>query len=175
MPGEERKFRRRRIVAFPPGCKRERDLAESQAVIVDGVSPRGVDDGSSTGVPVGVGSGVAVCVSEWVAVGEGRGVAVSSSKLVAVGEGIGSVDTGAIVRVGDATGMEVDVSERDVEVAGTAIGFAARVTEGVDDWIAVAGSTVDPGVKGTCRAVGLRSSSKNRIKSRLATINLKIS
>jgi hypothetical protein len=42
MPGEERKFKRRRIVALMPVCKRERDVAASQAETT-GVSTGGVD------------------------------------------------------------------------------------------------------------------------------------
>ena len=41
IPGEERKFRRRRIVAFLPACKREREAASSHAVAGEGVSPTG--------------------------------------------------------------------------------------------------------------------------------------
>ena len=177
MPGEERKFKRRRMVAFVPGCKRDRDVAVSQAVCVEGGSAMEVGVDSITSVPVGVERGVIVRVAGLVAVGEAKGVAVRAlaSKLVAVGEGIGSVDTGAAVPVADETGIEVDVSESDVEVAATAIGFAASVTEGGNDWIAVGGSTVGPAVKGTCWAVGLRRSSRNRINRRIATINLKVS
>jgi len=63
MPGEERKFRRRRIVAFPPTSKRDRDSATSHASLAGGVSTTGVvvAVASTTGVAVGVdGGGVGV-------------------------------------------------------------------------------------------------------------------
>ena len=49
MPGEERKLSRRRIVAFPPTCNRERDIAASHTSMAGGVSTVGVGDGSGTG------------------------------------------------------------------------------------------------------------------------------
>jgi len=58
MPGEERKFKRRRIVAFPPTCNRERDSAASHTSALEGVSAICVAVGSLTGVPVDVGANV---------------------------------------------------------------------------------------------------------------------
>ena len=68
IPGEERKFKRRRIVAFIPFCKREREDATSHT--------------DATGVPV---IGVDVKVAGIV----GRELAVDSEAFVMVGEGRG--------------------------------------------------------------------------------------
>ena len=59
MPGEERKFKRRRIVAFPPNCKRDLGSATSHASLDGGVSTTGVvvTVASTTGVAVGVDGG----------------------------------------------------------------------------------------------------------------------
>lgn len=91
IPGEERKFRRRRIVAVIPGCKRERDAAASQALLVDGVSS----------VAAGTGTGVSVSALVIVAVGGGKGVGVSGSELVVVGDGKVSVAAGPMVWIRD--------------------------------------------------------------------------
>jgi len=78
MPGEERKFKRRRMVAFIPPCNREREEADSHA--------------DATAVPgIGVGGEEVAGVAD----GDGRGVAVDSGTFVTVGEG-----TGVIVIVG---------------------------------------------------------------------------
>ena len=87
IPGEARKFSRRRIVAVVPACRRERERAVSQEVNVETVPSTGVEVGSITGV----------------AVGDGRGVDVSVSSAVAVGDEAGSVAAGAVVSVGDGT------------------------------------------------------------------------
>jgi len=50
MPGEERKFKRRRIVASVPTCKRERDVAASHASALGGGSTVGV--GVDAGIDV---------------------------------------------------------------------------------------------------------------------------
>lgn len=63
MPGDERKFKRRRIVASIPPCNRERVSAASQVSASGGVSTTGVvvTVASITGVSVGVdGGGVGV-------------------------------------------------------------------------------------------------------------------
>ena len=101
IPGEERKFRRRRIVALVPVCNREREAATSQAVIAEVVSSAGVEVGSITGVPVPVGSGVgeADVVVGFVSVGEGTGVVVGASVSIAVGEGRESVGVDSVVGV----------------------------------------------------------------------------
>jgi hypothetical protein len=49
MPAEERKFRRRSIVAFIPTCNREREIAALHTSASDGISTIGVDDGAGTG------------------------------------------------------------------------------------------------------------------------------
>jgi len=135
MPGEERKFRRRRIVALLPACRRERAEADSQAVVGIRVSPLAVGEGSITVVPVGeaggaatfvavgdgseavdpgsivpVGDGIGVDVDSItrVAVGEGRGVGEGISTMVAVGEGSEVVAANSIVPVGDENELEVD-------------------------------------------------------------------
>ncbi|HSB00878.1 MAG TPA: hypothetical protein VLE49_09520, partial [Anaerolineales bacterium] len=112
IPGEERKFKRRRIVAFVPTCKREREVAISQtsAAEVPGlgvgvVSGAGVAIGEGTGV--GLGSEVSVSVGETIAVDggdveEGRGVAVGADMFVPVGGGV-AVDGGDV----DETGLTV--------------------------------------------------------------------
>ena len=71
MPGEERKFRRRRIVALLPVCRRERSVAAWQAVRAAGPASTGVAVGSTMTVAVGEGNGVGVAASWLVAVSEG--------------------------------------------------------------------------------------------------------
>jgi hypothetical protein len=183
MPGEERKFRRRRIVAFLPDCRRERERAASQALALDGVSPTGAEVGSIVAMPVGKGVGSTIGV----AVGEGSGVARSTSSLVALGAGRDSVGAGSLVRVGVKDGISVAVSERvvlgwmvcagdgvpvadsvgegGVEVAVT--GFASAVAEeaGRVAWVGSAG------VSGG--ELGLRIRMRKRMRRRTATINLK--
>ena len=159
IPGEERKFRRRRIVAVLPACSRECELAASQAVKVVAVSV------SSTGAGVGSISGVAV--------GEARGVALNGSEFVAVGDGEDSVGSGSMVSVGDGRGIAVDVREGDVDVAGTATGFAGRVIVAVTEAAWVGEDAVDAVVKG--REAGLCRKTKKRINRMIATVNLKMS
>jgi len=72
MPGEERKFRRRRRVAFDPTCKRERESAASQAE-VNGISAAGVTVDSTTEVAVGEGRRLGMDVAGFVSVGAGIG------------------------------------------------------------------------------------------------------
>src|SRR5687767_7417365 len=83
IPGDERKFRRRRIVASIPTCKREREVTASHTSKTVGASDIGVAVASITGVAliskVFVGKGVAACV------GEGRGVSVLETATVASG------------------------------------------------------------------------------------------
>lgn len=137
MPGEERKFRRRRIVACIPGCKRERDAAASQAALVEGVAAVEVGAGLITGVLVGAGRAVAVGASGLVAIGEGRGVAVGEPGCVSVGEGKEVVCAGSIVPVGDRDGRGVDPSKVNVDVARAATGLGLSVTEGVKGIVSV--------------------------------------
>lgn len=142
MPGEERKFRRRRIVAFVPACNRERDSAASQVSALEGVSAICVAVGSLTGVPVDV--GVNICVGEGcteavgegsengvevtvpddisVAVRAGRGGGVAVSALdVSVGGGSGSSVGGALVGVSFAVGVSVGKKGVLVGVSGCGV------------------------------------------------------
>jgi hypothetical protein len=92
MPAEERKFKRLRMVAFFPVCRRERAEAASHA--------------DATGVTA---VGVEVEDVAAVADGDGRGVAVGSGRLVSVGEARGVwVDTAAHVSVGEESGVRVN-------------------------------------------------------------------
>ena len=69
MPGEERKFKRRRMTAFVPAFRREREVAASQA------EETGADGEVKTGVAVAEGRGVReaftilVTLSGWVGAG----------------------------------------------------------------------------------------------------------
>lgn len=157
IPGEERKFRRRRIVAVVPACRRERESAASQAVFEEGAPSPGVEVGSIPGAVVG----------------EGRGVAFNGSGFVAVGDGKACVGAGAMASVADGSAIGVDVSEGEVEVARTATGFAAGAAEGVAAAVSLGEDTVDEVVEGG--EAGLRSKSKKRINRVIATISLKMS
>jgi hypothetical protein len=87
MPGEERKFRRRRMVALFPTCKREREVAALHTV---------------TGISA---SGVAVASTVGVAVGEEMRVGLGSAMSVAVGEGLGdAVGGGGVEEAGSTVG-----------------------------------------------------------------------
>ena len=93
MPGEERKFKRRRIVAVIPVCKREREAAVSQAVVakLPVVEETVV---STTGVPTGAGRRVGPealvtvgdGVGSWVTV-NGRGVGEAGTVSLPAGSG----------------------------------------------------------------------------------------
>ena len=155
IPGEARKFSRRRIVAVVLACRRERERAVSQEVTVEAVSCTGVRVSSLTGVSVG----------------GGRGVGDGVSSALAVGDGTGSVAAGAVVCVGDGSALDVDVCEGDEEVARTATGFAARVTEAVAETASAGEDLVGAADNGG--EAGLRSSKKKRTNRRIATINLK--
>jgi hypothetical protein len=122
MPGEERKFKRRRMVAFTPVCRRERDAADSHTVIA-GASAIGVEVGSAIGVSVGDGRGVSVGGAMVVSGGEERGVSVRAAVFVAanVGRGV-AVGSGAFVVVGDEIEGEVTVSEIAVGETETVVG-----------------------------------------------------
>jgi hypothetical protein len=73
MPGDERKFKRRRMIAFLPFCKREREEAKSQAEAT-GVPVIGVEVKDVAGVAGSVGRELAVDSEAFVIVGDGRGV-----------------------------------------------------------------------------------------------------
>ena len=59
IPAEERKFKRRKIMAFIPVCKREREEADSHALSAD-VPTMGVEVGELSGVASCAGKGVSV-------------------------------------------------------------------------------------------------------------------
>jgi len=88
MPGEDRKFKRRRMMAFVPFCNREREEADSHAdaTAVPGIGVE-VEDGA--GVAVEDRGGVAVGAALSVTIGEGRGGIVSADAIVVVGESKG--------------------------------------------------------------------------------------
>ena len=112
IPGEERKLRRRRIVAFAPGCRRERDAAVSQ-ISVGGSPARGVAVASGGGgVAVGGAIGVGLGLEASVAWG-GGGVTVGRNVLVSVdgGNGVQVGPEGSIVGV---IGRAVAVSREEV-------------------------------------------------------------
>ena len=102
MPAEERKFKRRRIVALLPVCKRDRDEAESHAETTDvPAMGREVEDGNTLAVELG--RGVAVGSGTFVMVGEGREGPVDIAELVSVEEESrvpADMDTACIVREG---------------------------------------------------------------------------
>jgi hypothetical protein len=131
IPGEERKFKRRRIVAFIPVCKRAREVAASQAETI-GVSlaARGVDVASGIGVADGGESGVEVADGS----GGGGGVAVESIEAdVALGErGRGGVEVDSLeaevpVAVGKGGGVQVGESDIELAVGEGIAGSAVRV------------------------------------------------
>jgi hypothetical protein len=119
IPGEERKFKRRRIVAFVPICKRERDVAASQTS-VGGSPAMGVAVGPGDGVAVGEAIGVGLG-SEASVAGGGGGVAVGSKILVSVDGGNG-VHVGSERSIVGVIGRAVAVSGSEVGEAGTTVG-----------------------------------------------------
>ena len=80
MSGEERKFKRRRIVPLSSTCKRERELAASNTSIVAGIAAIGVAVNSLIGVTVREGRGVSVLAEVLV----GAGIMMLSSPLILV-------------------------------------------------------------------------------------------
>ena len=136
IPGDERKFKRRRIVAFIPTFKREREPAASHTSKLDGMARLGVAVNSITGVTVKEGRGVAIIVEVlvgaiFVCVEEDIGIAVAGLVMdgkVSCGDDIGfnvAVDTReseaveAIAGVGDTASedrndVEVHVAERGI-------------------------------------------------------------
>ena len=119
MPGEERKFRRRSIVAFIPTCNREREVAASHTSVSDGVCTVGVGNGSGIGDSVAVGIDVEGSAGVDVLVGEGITTKVAVD--VSVGDDIGSA---VIVTV-----LDVDVSVWD-GVGGAAVVVTSLVAVG---------------------------------------------
>ena len=78
MPGEERKFKRRRILAFAPTCNCEREMALHR-VVSAGISTMGVGNDSGTGNKVG--DGMIVDVAVGAIVGDDVGATVSVSGM----------------------------------------------------------------------------------------------
>ena len=126
MPAEERKFRRRSIVAFPPTCNRELESAASHTAVSDGISTTGVTVDRIAGVAVGKGRAVKVGAGMFVPVGDGMKTA-SAVNLpevnVPVGEGIGVIGRKVAVNplevevpVGDGITGAVDVNALEAEV-----------------------------------------------------------
>ncbi len=116
MPGEERKFKRRRTVALFPTCKWEREVTASHA------------DREAFVVGVGVASAVAV------AVGDGVGVAVGSGTWALVGAGVGEAVAVGRRGVGE-TGAVVGLAKRAVSVV---VGVARTASA-----VPVGGSSVE--------------------------------
>jgi hypothetical protein len=159
IPGEERKFRRRRIVAFVPDCRRERDLAASHAAIADGLSSPavGVDVASITGGAIGVsgfvevgGGGDSVGVDSIVPVGDGSEVGVDSvaglTVWVAEERGV-TVVPEALAVEGESIDLTAGVSVMDMEVAGMVGESALRVAAEREGTNPGGGSAVDPGAR----------------------------
>ena len=100
MPAEERKFKRRRIVALLPVCKRDRDEAESHAETTNvPAMGREVEDGNT--VAVELARAVAVGSGTFVIVGETREGPVDIAELVSIEEESrvpADMDTGFVVR-----------------------------------------------------------------------------
>lgn len=119
IPGEERKFKRRRIVAFIPFCRRERTEADSQAEATGT---------AVVGVEVEVVAGVATAEGRGVAVGGGRGVLVVSITIVSVGEGPDGT-VGVDVLIGEEATVRVDSNNAGVNETGTVVGLAGASVE----------------------------------------------
>lgn len=104
MPGEERKFKRCRIVAFVPGFNCEREAAASQAEVT-GAAGAGVDVEAESAVAVGDGRGVEVGAITFVSVAEGEGVRGDATIFVMVNVWVGEASSvfagsGSFVAVG---------------------------------------------------------------------------
>ena len=102
MPGEERKFKRRRMIAFPPTRRRERVIAVSHISTGDGIFATAVIVGS---IPIAGGVGVDVGETWPIAVGEelGSGIAVGVGEIfgIAVALTCGGVNVAATAGVLD--------------------------------------------------------------------------
>ena len=110
MPGEERKFKRRRIIAFIPTCKRDRALDTSHTSIAVGIAAMGVVIDSLTSVAVESRRGVGV--SEDTIVGGGVFVPVADDIKFAASVGVMNVK----VACGDDIAEAVVVVECTVSV-----------------------------------------------------------
>jgi len=149
IPADERKFNRRRIVAFLPVCTRERAVAASQTSATEGTPAIGVPVDSITGESVG----------------EGRGAGVSEGA---------TVGGGVFVPIADGIEFAASVSVMDSKV--TCGEDVAEAVPGMEDIVPVEAGGVNVGasdcgmvVRGAC----LQNRSKKRISRRIATINLK--
>jgi hypothetical protein len=177
IPGEERKFKRCRIMAFVPVCKRERELAASHALSISGDPITGVGVASIAGFAAGDGRGAGEGVFVLIAVGEASAVATSGSSIVEVGEDRGPVGTDSIVSVGeggklsvnsisgitveergvvvpdslvplaDSMGGTVGVCRMDMDVLGISVEFERIVAGGFEAIISEGENTVDSGTR----------------------------
>src|SRR5215510_3964729 len=95
MPGEERKFSWRWMIACMPTCNCEWAIT-SQAAGSAGISTIGVGNVSGTGVSTSDGEGVGVRVGTGVSVGDGRDVEVRVGSEVSVGKDV-AVNSGVAV------------------------------------------------------------------------------
>lgn len=163
MPGDERKFKRRSIVAFIPTCNRERDIAVSHTSALEGVPVIGVAVASIAGVPVDVGANV----------GGGRAVAVGEGSENGVGV---TVPDGVSVAVGDGGGRDVAVNTLDVLVddgGGSSVG-GALVEVSFAVGVAVRRNGVLVGVSGCGALAGIHNTRQTNINKRMtATTSLK--
>ena len=124
MPDEERKFKRRSIVAFIPTCKRDREPAASHASIVAGIPATGVAVRNSL-LGVIVGEGRSVAVKAEVLVGGGIFVCVEED----IGIAVAGVVMDGKVSCGDEVGFKavVDISEAEAVRAIAGVGDIALV------------------------------------------------
>jgi hypothetical protein len=138
MPGEERKFNRRSIVAFIPTCKRGLEPAASHTSIVVGIAAMGVVIDSMTSVAVGSWISVGVNSIIGVTVKEGSGVAIIAEVLVGaifvcVEEDIGIAVAGVVmdgkVACGDDVGFNAAVDRRESEAVGAIAGVGDSASE----------------------------------------------
>jgi len=128
MPGDERKFKRRRIIASIPTCKRDRELAASHTFIGIGITVTGVAVRNSL---LGV------------IVGEARSVGVMAEVLLgggifdSVGEDIGITVAGVVmdgkVSCGDEVGFKAVVDISEAEAVGAIAGVGDIALAGRSD------------------------------------------
>ena len=156
MPGEERKFRRRRIVAFMPTCRREREVAASQAFVVDDVPGVGVGVDSTRGVSPGLKKGIGVAVAAFAA--GAVGVAVPS----------GVVDGG---EAGGGGGVGVDGKTAAAAVVLVSDGGGSVGIPGVAEAVLAGRNGVAVGIGELASPVWVRSRIRKRSNKRIATIN----
>jgi hypothetical protein len=149
IPGEERKFKRRRIVALVPGFKCEREAAVSHAegagVDVEAEGVVAVGEGRGAGairfVSVGEGTGVTVSVEILVIVAEGKGVRGDTTILVIVKVWVGEA-SGVLVGSGGFVAVGVELTTLISVEAGSEATVDSESLVGVGVWI---GTVVDVG------------------------------